>query len=80
LGSCGSCCTNGKSLRAIETLTITSVLSVAGLKSCTNGKSLRAIETHYTGALALFLLFRCTNGKSLRAIETPHPKKHLTPQ
>jgi len=43
LGSCGSCCTNGKSLRAIETLTWP---RLSGNKiSCTNGKSLRAIET-----------------------------------
>ena len=43
LGSCGSCCTSGKSLRAIETLR--SACHRNGKLRCTSGKSLRAIET-----------------------------------
>ena len=44
LGSCGSCCTNGKSLRAIETFCKVKE-NLNFHPSCTSGKSLRAIET-----------------------------------
>ena len=37
-------CTNGKSLRAIETIEQV-IPKLKELNSCTNGKSLRAIET-----------------------------------
>ena len=46
------CCTNGKSLRVIETHTI-DIYRHKQSRSCTNGKSLRVIETN-----PLFLLFK----------------------